>query len=231
MMLSLVLPAHNEASRLENAVKEAEKNLKNFSHEIIIAEDGSVDDTAEVAKKLAKKNKNVRAFSFKERLGRGQALGKAFSKAKGKYVGYMDVDLATDPSALKEAVKELPKFDVLTGSRYLPSSKSSRAVDRNILSQGFNLFVRMMLGSALYDHQCGFKFFKKSVALRLCKEAAARHWFWDTEVLALAQRHGYKVGEIAVKWKEKAKGSKVRVIRDSLKMGWQVIELWNRLRK
>lgn len=230
IILSLVLPAHNEALRLEAAVIATKKALRGVPSEILIAEDGSSDGTATVAKKLAKKYAGVRAFSFKKRLGRGKALCHAFAKARGKYVGYMDVDLATDPSALKDAVHALEKCDVVTGSRYLPQSKSSRTPDRDFLSRGYNLLARLLLGSKINDHQCGFKFFRKAAALELCKAAKAEHWFWDTEALVLAQKKGLCVEEIPVSWKEKVKGSNVRVLSDSLRMGLQILELWMRLR-
>ncbi len=229
--MSLVLPAHNESHRLDAAVKAAHAELKGFAHEILIAEDGSTDGTGESAKRLEAEFPFVRAFCFGKRLGRGRALCKAFRKAKGDFVGYMDVDLATDPSALRDALEALKTADVVTGSRYLPKSNARRTPDRDLLSFSYNQLVRTLLGSKLKDHQCGFKFFKKEVALSLCQKTQAPHWFWDTEVLVLAQKEGLRVSEIPVSWVEKKEGSKVNVVKDSAHMFMQVVRLWKRLRK
>lgn len=230
-LLSLVLPAHNEAKRLEKAVESAHESLKGVSHEILIAQDGSTDGTAEVAKRLESQFRYIRAFSSDKRLGRGKALCMAFQKAKGEFVGYMDVDLSTDPTALKDALTALKTCEVVTGSRYLPESFAKRSLERDALSVTYNQLVRTLLGSKIKDHQCGFKFFRKHAAIKLCQKAKAPHWFWDTEVLVLAQKEGLAVAEIPVSWVEKKDGSKVRVLKDSAHMFMQVIRLWKRLRR
>lgn len=227
---SVVLPAHNEAPRLENAVSKLSLVLSRFAKgkgfEIIIAEDGSKDDTFEVAKKIALKNKSVRVFHDDKKLGRGKALSLAFLKATGDVVAYMDVDLATDVSHVEELLSRVDKgADVVTGSRYLQSSKAKRSSNRLVLSGGYNFFVRFLLGSTLYDHQCGFKAFKKSVALKLCKEAKSRKWFWDTEVLVLAQKKGLRVEEFPIKWDEQ-RTTTVNFKTDVVEMGAAVLELW-----
>ncbi|MBI4361369.1 glycosyltransferase [Candidatus Micrarchaeota archaeon] len=227
---SVVLPAHDEAKRLEKAVRAARRVLKGTSFEVLIAEDGSADGTADVGRKLAKRFSNVRCFSFKGRLGRGRALAQAFFKSKGKFVGYMDVDLATDPEALRRVLPALVFADVVVGSRYVKESRASRSFTRDVFSKVYNAWVRLWLGSRVSDHQCGFKFFKKNVGLRLCAKAKANHWFWDTEVLVWAQRLKLNVVEVPVAWREKEEGSKVNLFRDAWRMGSDVVGLWWRLR-
>ncbi len=227
---SVVLPAHNEVQRLEKAVLAARQVLKGTSYEVLVAEDGSSDGTAVVGKKLARRFKNVRLFSFPQRLGRGKALAKAFSKANGKVVGYMDVDLATDPRALREVFFAMRDADVVTGSRYLKQSLASRTLARDLFSRVYNAWVRLWLGSKVKDHQCGFKFFRKKAAAALCSKAEAQHWFWDTEILVLAQRSGLRVVEVPVAWRENRDGSKVRLLSDAWRMAWDVVGLWWRLR-
>lgn len=228
--LSVVLPAHNEAKRLEEAVLSARRVLKGSSFEVVIAEDGSSDGTADVGKKLAKRYSFVRCFSFKGRLGRGNALARAFAKCHGNCVGYMDVDLATDPEALRRVLPALQNAEVVVGSRYLPESRKKRAFLRDVFSNVYNAWVRLWLGSMVSDHQCGFKFFRKEVALRLCGKAEANHWFWDTEVLVWAQKMGLRVTEIPVAWREKTEGSKVNVLSDAWRMAFDVVGLWRKLR-
>jgi glycosyltransferase involved in cell wall biosynthesis len=234
MFFSLVLPAYNEAKALPAAVEAAHRELKKIDglrFEIIIAEDGSRDETPGVASKLAKKFNEVRWLHSDERLGRGAALCRAFRAARGDRVGYMDVDLATPPRHLRELVRYAGDFDVVTGSRYARGARASRSTSRGFLSGGFNLLVRLLLGSRLHDHQCGFKAFKKRAALDLCSRARSSHWFWDTEVLVLAQKLGYSVKEFPVEWSEKgARGkTKVSLRRDVLGMFLGVLELRWRL--
>jgi hypothetical protein len=91
-----------------------------------------------------------------------------------------------------------------------PESKADRTFSRSISSKTYNFLVRHMLGSKVRDHQCGFKAFKRDAVLSLLDEVEAKHWFWDTEILVRAQRHGFNVKEIAVEWKS-GKGTKVNL--------------------
>lgn len=232
-MISLVIPAFNEADKLEACVSKTRNALKKIGipFEIIIAEDGSTDGTNEVAEKLSKKFVEVKHFHSDEKLGRGKALSLAFSKSRGELLAYMDVDLATDLTHLNQLIQELKNYDVVIGSRYLPESKASRTLERRIFSLGYNLFIRVLLGSRVHDHQCGFKGFRKKVFTKINKKLSSTHWFWDTEFLVLAQRNGYSIKEIPVNWEEKGrKGkSKVNIKKDVLDMGLQAIKLWLKL--
>ncbi|MGA2524901.1 MAG: hypothetical protein ABSF65_12230, partial [Candidatus Bathyarchaeia archaeon] len=121
-------------------------------------------------------------------------------------------------------------YEVSTGSRMLPESKVERSTRRSISSKSYNFLVRHMLGSKVRDHQCGFKAFKKEAFLALLGEVKATHWFWDTEILVRAQRHGFKVKEIPVEWTS-GKGTKVNFAKDSWNMFWQVTGLWWTLKR
>ncbi len=223
-----MLPAHNEAPRLEKSVNAVKRTLgKKYSYELVIAEDGSKDATYAIAKKIEAENKGlVRVLHSDEKLGRGGALAKAFAQAKGNYVAYMDVDLATDVSHLHELLSRVKAgADAVTGSRYLEKSDSKRTSKRFFFSSGFNFFVRLLLGSKLYDHQCGFKAFKKSVALELCREARSKKWFWDTEMLVLAQKKGLRVQEFPIKWREQATTT-INFKTDVFGMGAALVGLW-----
>ncbi len=231
--VSVVLPAYNEADKLENAVAKISQTLKEdgIPCEIIIAEDGSIDGTAEKAEELAQKYSYVRHIHREKRLGRGAALNNAFRESNGQVLVYMDLDLATDLKSLKPLVDAIliEGFDVSTGSRMLPESKVERSLRRSISSKSYNFLVRHMLGSKVRDHQCGFKAFKKEAVLALIGEVEAAHWFWDTEILVRAQRHGFRVKEIAVEWTS-GKGTKVNFAKDSWNMFWQVEGLWWKLK-
>jgi glycosyltransferase involved in cell wall biosynthesis len=230
----VVFPAYNEVDYLEAAVEKTAQTLKEFaeSYVIIIAEDGSTDGTAEKAEEIARKFPNVRHIHGEERLGRGTALKNAFKQCQAEVLVYMDLDLATDLKHLKPLVEAISKegYDFSTGSRLMLESKVERSLRRSISSKTYNFLVRLMLGSNLRDHQCGFKAFKHEPTMKLLDLVGARHWFWDTEILVRAQKQGYSVKEIPVEWKSGRK-TKVNLFKDSYKMGSQVFKLWWKLKR
>jgi glycosyltransferase AglD len=227
--VSIVFPAHNEASQLANSVAQVDEVLKNlgYSYEIIVAEDGSTDGTDLLADELSQNNPCVRHIHGEKRLGRGKALNATFKQARGEIFVYMDVDLATDLHHLKELVDSIKVegYDFSTGSRMMRESKVERSGTRQMTSKTYNFVVRFFLKSKIRDHQCGFKAFKKEPTLKLLDKVQAKHWFWDTEILVRAQRDGYLVKEIPVEWKSGA-GTKVNLFKDSWNMFWQVVSLW-----
>ncbi len=229
MLVSVVLPAYNEADKLDGAVAKVSQALKEtgYSFEIIIAEDGSTDGTAERAEELTQKYPFVRHIHREKRLGRGTALNNAFRQCSGDVFVYMDLDLATDLKSLKPLIDAITVegYDLSTGSRMLPESKVKRTRSRSISSKTYNFLVRLMLGSKLRDHQCGFKAFKREPLLSLLNEVEATHWFWDTEILVRAHRRGLKIKEIPVEWTG-GKATKVNLLEDSSSMFWQVMKLW-----
>lgn len=227
MMISIVFPAYNEAERIEKAIKETEKFLKkiNYDYEIVVAEDGSTDGTDKIVQKLV--NDKIRLFHSDVRLGRGKALMNAFEKAKGEIVISMDVDLATNIKHLKDLIEAIENgYDIAIGSRLIEGSKAKRSFERLLYSKVYNFLVRALLKSKIKDHQCGFKAFKKDIVVKLGKEAKDNHWFWDTEILVLAQRKGYKIKEIPVEWTE-GKDTKVRRT-DVFYMFSRILKMWLR---
>jgi hypothetical protein len=231
--LSVVLPAYNEVNRLEVAVAKISQALKEdeYPYEIIIAEDGSTDGTAEKAEELAQKNCCVKHIHREKRLGRGTALSNAFRQCNGEVFVYMDLDLSTDLKSLKPLIDAIiiEGYDFSTGSRMLPESRVERTLGRSISSKSYNFLVRHMLDSKVKDHQCGFKALRKEAVLSLLNEVEATHWFWDTEILVRAHRHGFKIKEIPVDWTS-GEDTKVNLAKDSWRMFWEVTSLWWKLR-
>jgi glycosyltransferase involved in cell wall biosynthesis len=231
--VSVVLPAYNEFEYLQAAVEKTIQTLNQFinSYEVIIAEDGSTDGTAEGAEELAKKIVGVRHIHREKRLGRGTALNNAFMQSSGEVLVYMDLDLATDLKYLKPLVEAITVegYDFSTGSRMMSESRAERTMSRSISSKTYNFLVRHMLGSKLRDHQCGFKAFKREPLMSLLDKVGATHWFWDTEIMVRAYRQGYRVKEIPVEWKS-GKGTKVSLFKDSWNMFWQIMGLWWKLK-
>ncbi len=233
VQISVVLPAYNEVDNLQPAVEKTIQTLSQFtqSYEVIIAEDGSTDGTAERAEELAQKTPHVRHIHREKRLGRGTALNNAFKHSNGEVLAYMDLDLATDLKYLKPLVEaiEVENYDFSTGSRMLAESKAKRTFSRGISSKTYNFLVRHMLGSELHDHQCGFKAFKREPLMGLIDNVEATHWFWDTEILVRAHFAGFKIKEIAVEWKS-GRDTKVNLLKDSWNMFRQIMSLWWKLK-
>jgi hypothetical protein len=231
--VSVVLPAYNEVSQLETAVTEVSRALTEIGYpfEIVIAEDGSTDGTAERSEELVQKYSFVRHIHREKRLGRGAALNNAFRQFNCEVLVYMDLDMATDLKSLKPLIDAIivEGYDFSTGSRMLPESRVERTLGRSISSKSYNFLVRRMLGSKVTDHQCGFKAFKREAVLSLLGEVEATHWFWDTEILVRAHCHGFKIKEIPVEWTS-GKGTKVNLAKDSWRMFWEVTNLWWKLR-
>jgi len=196
------------------------------SFEIIIAEDGSIDGTDKICESLAKKYNFVHHLHSDQRQGRGRALNRAFRASRGEILGYIDVDLATDMSHLKELIQSIREgYDFATGSRMLPQSNVKRPFKRGFASKGFNYLTRLMLGSKLYDHQCGFKSFRREALFSLIEKIKDTHWFWDTELYVRAQRAGYRVKEFPVVWTQGGT-TKVNLVKDVFGMGSQIFRLW-----
>ncbi len=235
-MLSVILPVYNECNRLEACVDRLDKYLTNEfeRYEILIIEDNSTDGSYDIARCLAGANENVVLMHNERRLGRGSSLVAAIKNARGDFVIYMDVDLATDISYTRMLVDGLAGgAAVTTGSRLMKDSSARRPLSRDIASRSYNSLVRLLFGSKLYDHQCGFKGFRKRDVLKVIDRVQDNHWFWDTELLILCQQLGMKIVEFPVRWEHNGgnnlNASKVKVLRDSVSMGKKLLKLKYRL--
>ncbi len=228
----MVLPAYNEAAKIEKTVLVTAETLSKITDhfEIIIAEDGSTDGTDRIASMLSKKYAYVIHLHSDERQGRGRALNRAFKAASGEVLCYIDVDLATDMKYLDKLVRAISVdgYDFATGSRIMPESDAKRPYKREFASRGYNHLVRLFLRSKLYDHQCGFKAFRRKALFEILGEVENQHWFWDTELLVRAQHKGYRVLEFPVYWRHGG-SSKVNLVKDVGGMGSEIFRLWGEL--
>jgi glycosyltransferase involved in cell wall biosynthesis len=225
--VSAVIPVYNDLSALKVAIPASIEALSQItdSFEILVAEDGSTDGSAEYVRAIEQTDPRIHLLHSDQRLGRGRALNRAFTAARGTIVCYYDVDLATDMQHLSEVIGAIREgFDIATGSRLLPESDIVRTGDREIASRGYNLLVRTILGSKQYDHQCGFKAFNRARLLPLLDKVDDMHWFWDTEVLVRGARAGYRIREIPVRWRQ-GPGTTVRR-KDVVDMGSAILRLW-----
>jgi glycosyltransferase involved in cell wall biosynthesis len=225
--ITVIIPVYNDRDSLEIAIPRSIEMLGTITSgfEIIVAEDGSYDGSAEFVHAYATRDMRVRLLHSDNRLGRGKALNRAISEAKGAIVCYYDVDLATDMRHLPELITAIRNGAAIsTGSRLMPTSDIVRTSGREIASRSYNFLVRFFLGSRVYDHQCGFKGFNKAHIVTLLPAITSEHWFWDTEILVRAQRMGYRVAEFPVHWRA-GKGTTVK-IKDVFEMGSSILRLW-----
>jgi glycosyltransferase AglD len=232
MKVSVILPAYNESTKIERCVDIVTCVLTEltYSFEIIIAEDGSTDGTDRIASMLSKKYSYVVHLHSDARQGRGKALNRAFKAASGEVLCYIDVDLATDMKYLEKLIRavSVDEYDFATGSRIMPKSNAKRPFKREFASRGYNHLVRLMLRSKVFDHQCGFKAFRRKALFEILDEVENHHWFWDTELLVRAQHKGYRVLEFPVYWRHGG-ASKVNLVKDVGGMGSEIFRLWGEL--
>jgi len=211
----ITLPVYRDTAFLETAIGTLQvhtsKLTSNFR--ILIAEDGS--DSSTVVKKLMERFNNITYIQHDEKLGRGRALREAWSKVDAETYAYLDVDMAGDLeelNAYRKLIDLQTEFDLVTGSRYLPESITNRPFMRRLSSIGYNWLVRIMFGTEVHDHQCGFKSFSAKLVKTLANEAKSDTWFWDTEVIVIAKKLGYRIKEIPIQWTER-KGKKTPLKR------------------
>jgi glycosyltransferase AglD len=207
MQLSVFVPCYNEEKRLEKNITLIYHALQAFgkSFELVIVDDGSSDGTPRIAKILAGMYEEVIHLRYEDGPSRRENLGKAFSTARADTVLFMDLDLSVPLTYLPRLIDGIEKGnDIAIGSRY-KDVKAKRKFVRRVISGVYNTFMQLYFGSTIADHQCGFKAFKKHVALDLVHEMGydtklVRGWFWDVEFLVRAQRKGLAIDEFSVEW-------------------------------
>jgi len=192
-VIDFVIPVFNEELDLARNVRRLHAYLVHefpFSARITIADNASTDGTWFIARQLARDIPNVRPLHINEK-GRGRALASAWLTSDARVVAYMDVDLSTDISG---------HSDVCIGSRLARGARVVRGVKRELISRCYNLLLRVSLGVTFRDAQCGFKSMRADVAHRLLPQVKNRNWFFDTELLVVAERAGLRIHELPVAW-------------------------------
>jgi glycosyltransferase involved in cell wall biosynthesis len=217
--VDVVIPVLNEAHVLEKSVAVVREFLKeNLSYpwRIVIVDNGSTDGTFEIGETLASNLQDVE-FVYLEQRGRGRALREAWGQSTAEVVLYTDVDLSTELEALPKLVHALTQegYDIAIGSRLAKESNTKRSLKRDIISRIYNLFLKLVLSTKFSDAQCGFKALTREVVEKIIPQIEDQGWFFDTELLVLAERQGYKIKDIPVTWIEDD-DSRVRVVPTAL---------------
>lgn len=214
-LVEIVLPVYNEAAILSHSVARVQQFLSEdfpLRIQLTIADNGSDDDTFLIAQQLANESEHVRAVRIPEK-GRGRALRWCWERSSAEVVAYMDIDLSTDLAALYPLIAPIlaGTADLSIGTRLAPEAHVIRGVKRELISRAYNRIVRTVLGTSFSDAQCGFKAIRTSVAQELLPAVANNEWFFDTELLVLADRLGYRIWEVPVEWSDDP-DSRVRVV-------------------
>jgi len=204
LQVDIVVPVRNEERDLAPSVRRLVGYLREsfpFSARITIADNGSTDATWAIASRLARELPEVRAIHM-ELPGRGRALRAIWSESDAEVLAYMDVDLSTDLNALLPLVAPLLSghSDLAIGTRLARGSRVIRGPKRELISRSYNMLLRTLMGARFSDAQCGFKAIRRDQARALLPLTQDTGWFFDTELLVLAERAGLRIHEIPVDW-------------------------------
>ncbi|WP_425270172.1 dolichyl-phosphate beta-glucosyltransferase [Flexivirga meconopsidis] len=227
-VLDVVIPVHNEQHIVDGSVRTVHRNLTQqfpYPFRITIADSGSTDATALVARRLVRELPGVHLHALTQK-GRGLALRRAWEASDAMVLAYMDVDLSTDLDALAPLVAPLMSghSDVAIGSRLAHGSHVVRGLKREFISRSYNFIVHAALGARFSDAQCGFKAIRADVAKQLLPLVVDNSWFFDTELLVLAERAGLRIHEVPVDWYDDP-DSRVQIVstaRDDLRGVWRL---------
>jgi glycosyltransferase involved in cell wall biosynthesis len=205
-VVDIVLPVFNEAHVLATSVARLGRHLDDsfpYPWRITIVDNASTDATWAEAREISTGRSDVHAVHLPEQ-GRGRALRAAWTASPSPVLVYMDIDLSTGLEALAPLVASVVTghSDIAVGSRRVPGARVRRSTKRAVISVAYNTLLRVTLGLRVRDAQCGFKAISRSAAEALLPDVEDDAWFFDTELLALAERRGLRVVELPVNWVE-----------------------------
>jgi glycosyltransferase involved in cell wall biosynthesis len=204
--IEIVVPVHNEEEALEPNVELLLGYLREeypFRFQVVVADNASTDATRDVLDRLEATHPEVRGLRL-DRKGRGLALREAWSRSDADVVAYMDVDLSTKLESLLPLVAPILSghSEAAIGTRLAHHAHVRRRLKREVLSRGYNGLVHLLFRARFSDAQCGFKAVRTDVVRSLLPHVADDGWFFDTELLLLAERNGCRIHEVPVDWIE-----------------------------
>jgi glycosyltransferase involved in cell wall biosynthesis len=233
IFLSIVIPAHNEESRLPGTLEQVFAFLKeqSFSAEVLVVENDSSDRTLEIAQGFAKQHPNLRVIQNDWR-GKGLAIQRGIKEALGEYVFLCDADLSMPIEEISKFLPpQLQNIDVAIASREAPGAvRYNEPYYRHFTGRVFNTLIRFLVLPGLQDTQCGFKCLRAEVARDVVPYQTLTGWAFDVELLFITRRHGYNIIEIPIDWYYNT-DSKISVIRDSLRMFLDLLAIRSNARR
>jgi glycosyltransferase involved in cell wall biosynthesis len=234
VLLNVTVPVLNEAAWLVPNIRQLASflaRLPGISSEMLIADNGSTDATLCLAHSLARELPNVRVLRLEER-GRGRALKAAWQSSLADILSYMDVDLSTDLNVIPTMLDSLlsGQCDLAIASRLLNPESTSRSLKRELISRVYAATVRALFAARFSDPQCGFKFMRREAFESLLPLVRDDAWFFDTELLVLAERTGWRISDFPAAWVER-KETRVKLLPTILGDLRGLISLRRRLRR
>jgi len=198
--LSVILPAYNEGHIIEETLDRVDHIVKQtgLRYEIVVVDDGSVDDTKRKVANYANNNGHITIVGYKRNVGKGNAVKTGFQCAKGNSVIFIDSDLDIDPQLILRYFKALVKGDIVIGSKWHPESTVEIPLVRRLLSHAFNILARLLTGVKLKDTQTGLKAVRRKALERVFSRLAVKRYAYDVELLAVANLHDLRVVEMPV---------------------------------
>jgi dolichyl-phosphate beta-glucosyltransferase len=229
--LSVVIPAYNEASRIERTLERVVEylNARGEPYEILVVSDGSDDDTETIVQRFAQRAPQVRLLAYQPNRGKGYAVRYGMLRARGERILFSDADLATPIEELEKLEPYLARgYAIAIGSRPLRESQLvvRQPLYREMAGRAFNKVVQLLAVRGIHDTQCGFKLFTREVAQAVFSRCRLDGFSFDFEALFYARQLGYAIAEVPIRWMHQ-EGSKVRLLRDGLRMLRDLI--WLRL--
>ena len=213
--VDLVIPVYNEERALPRSIQKLTGFLKaNLVNpwQVIIADNASTDNTRAVAERLCQEHRGV-SYLYLPQKGRGRALRAAWLESNADIVSYMDADLSTDLAHFPQLVEALESgYHIAIGSRLSKGSRVTRSFRREAISRSYNLLIKGLFFTSFEDAQCGFKALTRQTARAIVPQIKNNNWFFDTELLLIAAKRGYRIKSIPVKWDDDP-NSTVNVLR------------------
>jgi dolichyl-phosphate beta-glucosyltransferase len=230
--LSVIIPAHNEESRLPRSLGQVIAFLgeQSFPAEILVVENGSRDRTLEVAQGFTRQFTRLRVL-HEDLPGKGRAVRRGVLEARGEYRFIADTDFSMPPDEISRFIPPACRSDVAIASREVAGAKRyGEPYYRHLTGRVFNLFIRTLVLPGLQDTQCGFKCFHADAAEAIFPLQKMNGWSFDVELLAIARRRGYTITEIGIPWHYNPE-SKISVLRDSWRMFLDLLTIRGNVRR
>jgi glycosyltransferase involved in cell wall biosynthesis len=198
--LSVVMPAYNDGHVIEETISRVDAAVRQIgvTYELIVVDDGSVDDTRKKVSDYANCNGHVKVVGYERNMGKGYAVKTGFQCASGNAVIFIDSDLDIDPRQVIRYFKALKHGDIVISSKWHPQSSVEIPLIRRFLSRAFNVLVRLLTGVGLKDTQTGLKAVRRKALEKVFSRLSVKRYAYDVELLTLAKLHGLKVVELPV---------------------------------
>jgi glycosyltransferase involved in cell wall biosynthesis len=232
--LSIIIPAYNESARIGRALEQVLACIheRNWPAEVIVVDDGSRDDTAEIVRRVAEADPVLRMVQNQENRGKGYSVRNGMLHGSGDVMMFTDADLSSpieETEGLLAAIRE--GADIAIGSRWLDRGRQTKHQPwyRQMFGRCFNAVTRLVMGLPFADTQCGFKAFRREAAYTVFQLQRIERWGFDPELLFIALKRGYSVREVPVTWGHDER-SRISYLKDGIKMLEELVYIrWNAL--